>query len=1143
MATKKELELLIKYGSDNKRAIEDLEAIRKEIKELEAQGKTSDDNILFSKKVVEYQLSEWIDKRKQKEAAASNLNQQNIRKEAAEAVKTKRELLKNLESISSSGTGMAGMFGVTGRYISGLTSSLKALMKVPGPLKVAILGLGSALIAAKIGMTFYSIGKSVADLTLKLTGFDNTLSVSGFFNKLKSIADMSRVMYSQSEQVGLTIKSMTLYAKAVERSGFETDTFSKRVSYMQKIVEGASKGINSNAKSVLNSLNLEISSLKAMSPDKMFYTIGTAIGSIEDETKRARAAMTLFERAGSSMIPLFRNMDQRLKESKQVLGEMPEILEQNKQLFLDISNNIRDLDIKGKQFFSGFLSGIGLEFNDVLKKVLYIDLTKSGMRVGSDFAIAFREAARGNLGGMITDFTTEFIRKFSKFFDYFATGLTAVLKDIKWDEIIAESFKALFKGGFTLLYNSPMFGNIDDPTMTRLSNKIDAKKYINNNPDFLDLNRQIKEINDYLGPFYAIPSHQKEHDKLQELKKQRNELFKELEAEFLNNQKYLETQKKTNFEQFLDTLPKIDGSFGYNKDEFDNNGLNRAIDNTEEKLINLKKEYESLEKSILDYRSEINIISGKIELDNDTKRIETYKKLVDIKDIYIDQIQKLQLLSESDPDNEEQNKNKIYEIQRNITEINSDINKLNIESRDRERGFKERLESIDNSIIESQARVDAKKQKSYDEEVADINNLMELQKKRLALITEESKMTEIVANQEKLNNLIKQGNAELKKSENQLELIKIKYQNINYENQIKAIEAQINDSDSKLERISSSFKNELSLWDTAGIYRATQAEYKTQIRLLDEQKEILKEKASLIDDITAKEMIQNEIRELETRGEKIKIKAEIELNTESFKDSVQKSLYEMVKGMGTIQQNFGNIFKNMGNSLSSAMSDAMYDIVAGAKTGEEAFIAMANALGQAMLRNITDTIANWIVSKATMLAMEVAFQAGLLAINGTTQQAMVAQNAAAAAETAVAWKPAAILSSIASLGIAVGVGIAALLAITAMIGGFASGGRVSGSKQIAWLNEEGSEYVVSAKSPIENEKYLDFANAGGLIEDLFSKDRASFRSSGVSDTKTSSGRSNVVVPDINVYYDYSRNIKRRATERSDSKRMRQLMRG
>lgn len=290
-------------------------------------------------------------------------------------------------------------------------------------------------------------------------------------------------------------------------------------------------------------------------------------------------------------------------------------------------------------------------------------------------------------------------------------------------------------------------------------------------------------------------------------------------------------------------------------------------------------------------------------------------------------------------------------------------------------------------------------------------------------------------------------------------------------------------------------------------------------------------------------MIQNEIRELETKGEKIKIKAEIELNTESFSESIQKSLYEMVKGMGTIQQNFGNIFKNMGNSLSSAMSDAMYDIVSGAKTGEEAFVAMANALGQAMLRNITDTIANWIVSKTTMLAMEVAFQAGLLAINGTTQQAMVAQNAAAAAETAVAWKPAAILSSIASLGIAVGVGIAALLAITALIGGFASGGRVSGSKQIAWLNEEGSEYVVSAKSPIENEKYLDFANAGGLIEDLFSKDRASFRSSGASDTKTSSGRSNVVVPDINVYYDYSRNIKRRATERSDSKRMRQLMRG
>jgi hypothetical protein len=64
------------------------------------------------------------------------------------------------------------------------------------------------------------------------------------------------------------------------------------------------------------------------------------------------------------------------------------------------------------------------------------------------------------------------------------------------------------------------------------------------------------------------------------------------------------------------------------------------------------------------------------------------------------------------------------------------------------------------------------------------------------------------------------------------------------------------------------------------------------------------------------------------------------------------------------------------------------------------------------------------------------------------------------------------------MGVAVAVGMAAMMGIMAMFGGFASGGRVSGGRRLSWLNEEGSEYVVSAKSPASNDKWLELANEG-----------------------------------------------------------------
>jgi hypothetical protein len=65
--------------------------------------------------------------------------------------------------------------------------------------------------------------------------------------------------------------------------------------------------------------------------------------------------------------------------------------------------------------------------------------------------------------------------------------------------------------------------------------------------------------------------------------------------------------------------------------------------------------------------------------------------------------------------------------------------------------------------------------------------------------------------------------------------------------------------------------------------------------------------------------------------------------------------------------------------------------------------------------------------------------------------------------------------------------MAAMMGIMAMFGGFATGGRVSGGRRLSWLNEEGSEYVVSAKSPRSNDKWLELANEGVDLDSVASR--------------------------------------------------------
>ncbi len=296
-------------------------------------------------------------------------------------------------------------------------------------------------------------------------------------------------------------------------------------------------------------------------------------------------------------------------------------------------------------------------------------------------------------------------------------------------------------------------------------------------------------------------------------------------------------------------------------------------------------------------------------------------------------------------------------------------------------------------------------------------------------------------------------------------------------------------------------------------------------------------------------------------------KIEIQLDApqlDSFLDQWKRTLVDLQDGFGTVAQNLANIVKDTTTAMRDGLSDFFYDSLSGAKKGKAALADMWIGMEKAALRAISNTISNFMMSKTVMLLMEYAWSASMLAVNAATNGALLAQETATAAAMSAMWSGPALLKSIATFGVAAVIGLTALMGVLAATGGFAKGGRITGPKQLAWFNEEGSEYVVSAASPPENDRFLDYANAGGRIEDLLRADYA--RSTSTSSTMTINHYSNnvqkpdrqvpdcevpgpkallpgpQVLPEVNVWLDNSRNTRRRAEERAQSKRLRQILR-
>lgn len=211
---------------------------------------------------------------------------------------------------------------------------------------------------------------------------------------------------------------------------------------------------------------------------------------------------------------------------------------------------------------------------------------------------------------------------------------------------------------------------------------------------------------------------------------------------------------------------------------------------------------------------------------------------------------------------------------------------------------------------------------------------------------------------------------------------------------------------------------------------------KTSLELMTEE-ERLKRESSVQSQILSleRDRASNERRITRLGSKKEMIPMSIGPDPDSYSDQINKATKAYIDGFGTMAMQVGGIVTTMSNDITNGLGNALTNVILQTKTVEEAFEEM----GIMLLNSITS------------------------AIMGIVAQLVVAA------------------SIIAPLNFLTGGALGGMMKIMSF-GLFASGGRVKGGAQIIGVNEEGSEFVVSARSPRTNDKWLEMANMGVEID-------------------------------------------------------------
>jgi hypothetical protein len=131
----------------------------------------------------------------------------------------------------------------------------------------------------------------------------------------RSFGDFGTKIFDMSKRTGIAAEDLSLLGYAGEQAGTSLEAVEKGVRRMQKSVGDATSGTREAVDS-LAELGLTVSDLMGKAPAEQFALIASRLRRITDPTLRTAAAMNLFGKSGTELLPMIDTFEDLAREAR-----------------------------------------------------------------------------------------------------------------------------------------------------------------------------------------------------------------------------------------------------------------------------------------------------------------------------------------------------------------------------------------------------------------------------------------------------------------------------------------------------------------------------------------------------------------------------------------------------------------------------------------------------------------------------------------------------------------------------------------------------------------------------------------------------------------------------------------------------------
>jgi len=131
----------------------------------------------------------------------------------------------------------------------------------------------------------------------------------------KVFADFGSELNDMAGRTGVTVEALSELGYAADMTGTDLATVEVGVRRMQKTLSAAREG-SKEASEALAKLGISAAKIAALAPEQQFEAIALSLRGISDPTERAAAAMFVFGKGGTALLPMIADLDALRKKAR-----------------------------------------------------------------------------------------------------------------------------------------------------------------------------------------------------------------------------------------------------------------------------------------------------------------------------------------------------------------------------------------------------------------------------------------------------------------------------------------------------------------------------------------------------------------------------------------------------------------------------------------------------------------------------------------------------------------------------------------------------------------------------------------------------------------------------------------------------------